>query len=157
VRVQLPLAHRGRTLRRFLHPRLPTTDASSLTQDVINGATRARQSLALGQQVGIAGQIVQEGFGSRRPPQAVGGLIAHLENAVGHHLADALRGVFACTRLALQDGFILRRGFAQALDPFLDPALRHADRLGILLACPVGVLSSADDENWLVRRSILLP
>ena len=140
MRVQLPLAHRRRALQRVMLGRHTPLDASSLTQEPIDGTTRTRQSLAPSGQLRIAGQIVEQGFGSRRPPQAFGGLIAHLEQAVDHHLADALRWVLARPRLAVQDGFILRRRFPQALAPFLDPAFRHAHCLSIVLARPGGVL-----------------
>jgi hypothetical protein len=140
VRVQLPLAHRSRALQRLMLGRHTPLDASGLTQEAIDGTTRTRGSLARSGQLHIAGEIVEQGSGSRRASQAFRGLIAHLEDAVDHHLADALRWVLARSRLAVQDGFILRRRFLQALDPFLDPAFRHAHRLGILLACPGGVL-----------------
>jgi hypothetical protein len=97
-------------------------DTSSLTQEAIDAPTRTRESLARSGQLHIAGEIVEQGFGSRRASQAFRGVIAHLEDAVDYDLAYALRRVLARSRLAVQDGFILRRRFLQALDPFLDPA-----------------------------------
>src|SRR5260221_33549 len=92
------------------------------SQDPIDGPRGARQSLARAHQVGITRQLVQQRLGSWGPSQAFWRLITHLQEAVDHHLADARRRMFACTRLAVQDGFILRQRFSQALDPFLDPA-----------------------------------
>jgi len=112
------------------------TNASGLEQVAIDGATGARQALSTGCQLGIARQIVQQGFGSWRPPQAFGRLIPQLEQTIDHALAEALGWVLARPRLALQDGLILRRRFSQAFYPLLDPAQRHAHRLGILLARP---------------------
>ncbi len=140
MRVELPLAHRGRALQRLMLGKHAPLDASGLPQDAVNSTTRTRESLARSGQVHIAGEIIEQGFGSRRASQAFRGLIAHLEDAVDHLLADALRWVLARSRLAVQDGFILRRRFLQALDPFLDPAFRHAHCLGRLLARPGGVL-----------------
>jgi hypothetical protein len=116
----------------------PVGDAPGLAQEAIDGTSGARQPLAL--QALIAGQVVQQCFGTWRPPQAFWRLIAHLDDAVDHHLADALGRVLACTRLAVQDGFILRWRLLQTLDPFLNPAHRHTHRLGIVLARPGGLI-----------------
>ena len=120
--------------------RQPLADTACLAQDAIDGATGPRQSLPRGQQVGITRQIVEQGLGSGCASQAFGRLIAQLDDAVDHHLADTLGGVLARTRLAVQDGFILGRRCCQALAPLLDPAPGHAHRLGILLLRPGGVL-----------------
>jgi hypothetical protein len=140
VRVHLPLAHRGGPFRRLLQVWRPLSDASGLAQEAIDGATGARQSLPTGRQLRIARQIVEKRFWSRRPPQAFRGLVTQLEQAREHALAQALRGVLARPRLALQDSFIVGRRFSQAFAPFLDPAQRHAQRLGILLARPGGIV-----------------
>jgi hypothetical protein len=140
VRVHLPLAHRGGPVRRLLQVWQPLSDASGLAQEAIDGATGARQALPTGRQVCIARQIVEKRFWSRRASQAFRRLVAHLEDAVDHHLADALRGALARPRLALQDRFIVGRRFSQAFAPFLDPTQRHAHRLGILLARPGGIV-----------------
>ena len=134
--VHLPLAHGRRTLQRLPQVRQGPTDASGFAQEAINGATGARQALPTGGQFGITRQIIQQGFGSRRPSQAFRGLITQFKNALNHVLADAFARVLARPRLASQDALILRRRFAQAFAPLLDPAQRHAQRLGILLACP---------------------
>jgi hypothetical protein len=121
-------------------------DTSRLAQDARDGATRARQSLTRGGHVRLAGQIRPEGLGPWRAPQAFRRLITHLEDAVDHHLTDALRRVLAGARLAVQDGFILRGHCSQALAPFLHPPLRQAHGLGILLARPGGVLAQPPAE-----------
>ena len=141
MRVQLPLAHGRRTLHRLSQVWQGPTDTSSLTQEAIDGAAGTWQPLPTSRQLGIARQIVQQGFGSRCTPQAFGWLIAQLEDALDHPLADALTGVLARPRLPLQDGLILWGGFTQAFAPLLDPAQRHAHGLGILLARPAGVLA----------------
>jgi hypothetical protein len=43
----------------------------------------------------ITRQVVQQRFGSWRAPQALGRLVAHLEDALNHALADALGRLLA--------------------------------------------------------------
>jgi len=91
--IKLPVTHRGRALQRLVHVWLPHGDASSLLQDAVDRAARAWQSFSL--QLRIAWQVVQQRFGPRRAPQALRWLIAHLEEAVDHHLTDPLGRVRA--------------------------------------------------------------
>ncbi len=58
------------------------------SQETVDRPTRARQALAL--QLGIARQVIQDRFGPRRPLQALGRSVTHLDDALNHGLADAL-------------------------------------------------------------------
>src|SRR6266487_181280 len=130
LKIELPVPHRCGTLLRLLHLGQSVGDASGLLQDAVDRPARAREALPLN--LLIARQIVQQCFGPRRAPQALWWLIAHLEDAVDHHLADALRRMHARSRATGQHLLVLRLCLLQALLPFLDPAPRHAQRLGIL-------------------------
>ncbi len=118
-KIQLPLAHGSWALERLMPGRQAMVDTSGLAQEAIDGATRARQSRARSGQIRIAGQIIQDGLGPRCPPQAFRRLITHLEDAVDHHLTDALRRVLAGARLAVQDSFIIRGTARKRLLHFL--------------------------------------
>jgi len=149
------MAHGGRTLRRLLQVGQPMGDASGLLQDPVDRPAGAWQALAL--QLLIARQVVQDRFGPRRPTQALGRLITHLENAVSHALADPLGRMLACPRATVQHLLVFWLCLLEALLPFLDPAKLHADCLGILRLREAGGAIASSGADWPALRSILLP
>src|SRR5947207_197289 len=138
LKIQLPAAHGRRPLHWFVQLGQPRGDTSGSLEDPIDRAAGARQPLAL--QLLIARQVVEQRFGPWRPPQALRRLVAHLDDAVSHRLTDALRRRLARPRATVQHLLVARLCLLQALLPFLDPAQRHAHRLGILGLRPLRVL-----------------
>ncbi len=114
------MAQGGGPLLGLVHGRPPLGDAPGLLEDPIDRAARARQPLPL--HLLIARQVVQQRLGPRRAPQALRRLIAHLEQAVNHGLAQALGRLLPGPRAAVQHLLVVWLGLPQTLLPFLDPA-----------------------------------
>jgi hypothetical protein len=69
----------------MVRPRL-ADDPAVPREDAPDGARRARQDLAPRRQVRITVEVVQDGLRSRYPPQALGRLVAHLQDAGDHRI-----------------------------------------------------------------------
>lgn len=124
LEIHLDFFERFAGIQRLRLAAMLSLDAIVGPQNLPDRACGARQVRSLGKALGMAGQVVEQRFGSWYPVQVLWRLVSQVEDTLHHERIRRRRRRMAGTRLSKHDLSIFWGRFSKALAPLLRPASR---------------------------------
>jgi hypothetical protein len=136
LEVEVPGSERHRSLDGSVAALAGGGDASMLTEDLPDGSGGARQTQTKRLELRILGEEIEDGFGTRDALEMSRRSITNGKDALDDEGLKTRRRLDACSRAAVKDEFIIGKGGAEALSPFLDPGEGAAGSSNVVLTGP---------------------